>query len=146
MNRITISLVLMLFIACGSEQTGPVKTTIAVIPKGTTHEFWKSIHAGAVKAQTRIRHRNNMERPAQRRRPRRPDRAGRKLHLSRRLGHCARAPRRHRPSRARRQCHTQRHPGRHYRLGGFKARTSSPLSPPTIIAADTSQVPTWPSV
>jgi ribose transport system substrate-binding protein len=25
--------------------------TIAVIPKGTTHEFWKSIHAGAVKAQ-----------------------------------------------------------------------------------------------
>ena len=23
---------------------------IAVIPKGTTHEFWKSIHAGAVKA------------------------------------------------------------------------------------------------
>jgi ribose transport system substrate-binding protein len=26
------------------------KTTIAVIPKGTTHEFWKSIHAGAVKA------------------------------------------------------------------------------------------------
>ncbi|WP_394832045.1 substrate-binding domain-containing protein [Pendulispora rubella] len=26
------------------------KTTIAVIPKGTTHEFWKSVHAGAVKA------------------------------------------------------------------------------------------------
>jgi ribose transport system substrate-binding protein len=25
--------------------------TIAVIPKGTTHEYWKSIHAGAVKAQ-----------------------------------------------------------------------------------------------
>lgn len=24
--------------------------TIAVIPKGTTHEFWKAIHAGAVKA------------------------------------------------------------------------------------------------
>src|SRR5690606_21148689 len=24
---------------------------IAVIPKGTTHEFWKAIHAGAVKAQ-----------------------------------------------------------------------------------------------
>src|SRR5438045_5792566 len=24
--------------------------TIAVIPKGTTHEFWKSIHAGAVQA------------------------------------------------------------------------------------------------
>jgi ribose transport system substrate-binding protein len=26
------------------------KKTIAVIPKGTTHEFWKSIHAGANKA------------------------------------------------------------------------------------------------
>lgn len=26
------------------------KPTIAVIPKGTTHEFWKSVHAGAVKA------------------------------------------------------------------------------------------------
>jgi ribose transport system substrate-binding protein len=26
------------------------KLTIGVIPKGTTHEFWKSIHAGAIKA------------------------------------------------------------------------------------------------
>ena len=26
------------------------KISIAVIPKGTTHEFWKAIHAGAVKA------------------------------------------------------------------------------------------------
>ncbi len=26
------------------------KLTIAVIPKGTSHEFWKSIHAGAIKA------------------------------------------------------------------------------------------------
>src|SRR5213592_4948686 len=25
--------------------------TIAVIPKGTTHEFWKSINAGAIKAE-----------------------------------------------------------------------------------------------
>jgi ribose transport system substrate-binding protein len=24
--------------------------TVAVVPKGTTHEFWKSVHAGAVKA------------------------------------------------------------------------------------------------
>jgi ribose transport system substrate-binding protein len=24
--------------------------TIAVVPKGTTHEFWKSVHAGAIKA------------------------------------------------------------------------------------------------
>ena len=34
-----------------SAKNAPVsKFTIAVIPKGTTHEFWKSIHAGAVKA------------------------------------------------------------------------------------------------
>src|SRR5207245_1242273 len=28
--------------------------TIAVIPKGTTHEFWKSINAGAVKAEREL--------------------------------------------------------------------------------------------
>ena len=28
----------------------PAHLRIAVIPKGTTHEFWKSVHAGAVKA------------------------------------------------------------------------------------------------
>jgi ribose transport system substrate-binding protein len=32
----------------------PKKLSIAVIPKGTTHEFWKSIHAGAVKAATEL--------------------------------------------------------------------------------------------
>lgn len=35
--------------ACGRGGTAK-KFTIAVIPKGTTHEFWKSIHAGAEKA------------------------------------------------------------------------------------------------
>ena len=30
--------------------SGGKKYTIAVIPKGTSHEFWKSIHAGALKA------------------------------------------------------------------------------------------------
>ncbi len=35
-----------------SSDSGAVKATlkIAIIPKGTTHEFWKSVHAGAVKA------------------------------------------------------------------------------------------------
>ena len=28
----------------------PARLRLAVIPKGTTHEFWKSVHAGAVKA------------------------------------------------------------------------------------------------
>jgi ribose transport system substrate-binding protein len=40
----------------GSEAPTPDKSAamkrlkIAVVPKGTTHEFWKSVHAGAVKA------------------------------------------------------------------------------------------------
>jgi len=44
------------FTACGrgpSDASGPgasERLTIAVIPKGTTHEFWKSIHAGAARA------------------------------------------------------------------------------------------------
>ena len=39
-------------IACAkSEQAPPSKSfTVAVIPQGSTHEFWKSIHAGAMKA------------------------------------------------------------------------------------------------
>src|ERR1041384_7298445 len=33
----------------------PGKTLeIAVIPKGTTHDFWKAMHAGAVKAQREL--------------------------------------------------------------------------------------------
>src|SRR5689334_8462135 len=35
----------------GAAAAGKGKTyTLAVIPKGTTHEFWKSIHAGAIQA------------------------------------------------------------------------------------------------
>jgi len=33
-----------------ADLTSARDVTVAVIPKGTTHEFWKSIHAGAVKA------------------------------------------------------------------------------------------------
>ena len=38
--------------ACGSSSTptGSGRMTIAVIPKGTSHVFWQSIHAGAAKA------------------------------------------------------------------------------------------------
>lgn len=46
-------LLLSLFIAaCGSDrpQDQEETITIAVIPKGTSHSFWKAIHAGAVKA------------------------------------------------------------------------------------------------
>ena len=33
-----------------SAKPGPARLRLAMIPKGTTHEFWKSVHAGAVKA------------------------------------------------------------------------------------------------
>ena len=41
---------------CGSQPEGPTGDglSIVVIPKGTTHEFWKSIHAGAVKAEQEL--------------------------------------------------------------------------------------------
>jgi ribose transport system substrate-binding protein len=37
-----------------SADPGKKKLTIAVIPKGTTHEFWKSIHAGSNKAASEL--------------------------------------------------------------------------------------------
>ena len=45
------------FIASGCKQKekSEAKYRIAVIPKGTTHAFWKSIHAGAVKAEAELK-------------------------------------------------------------------------------------------
>jgi len=42
--------------ACGggSGSNAPARPTIAVIPKGTSHQFWQSIHAGAVKAASEV--------------------------------------------------------------------------------------------
>src|SRR5918996_5268593 len=53
MNKILL-LILLATISFGCTNAGAPaekkKLTIAVIPKGTTHEFWKSIHAGSIKA------------------------------------------------------------------------------------------------
>jgi ribose transport system substrate-binding protein len=38
------------FVGCRAGHRAPGRLTIAVIPKGSTHEFWKSVHAGALKA------------------------------------------------------------------------------------------------
>src|SRR5436189_284957 len=54
--RKTISILIMFVaivaLSCNrsGSKSGKKKLTIAVIPKGTSHEFWKSIHAGAIKA------------------------------------------------------------------------------------------------
>lgn len=54
-------LILLLAEGCGpsdpaSDSAGSVARgyRIAVIPKGTTHEFWKSVHAGAIRAQREL--------------------------------------------------------------------------------------------
>jgi len=47
MRPLVLAVLATLTLATAAEQ-------IAVIPKGTTHEFWKSIHAGAIKAQREL--------------------------------------------------------------------------------------------
>lgn len=54
MKKLTTTLVMVLIamiaFSCSGGQTGSKKLTVAVIPKGTTHIFWKTIYAGAKKA------------------------------------------------------------------------------------------------
>ncbi len=47
---VTVLLVLTTACDCGASTDTGGRRVVAVIPKGTTHEFWKSIHAGANKA------------------------------------------------------------------------------------------------
>ena len=51
---LTLACMVVSLASCSDRKTEKTaeagKLRIAVIPKGTTHEFWKSIHAGAVKA------------------------------------------------------------------------------------------------
>ena len=55
---LALCMALLLFVpSCtskGEGEKGEKPLKIAVIPKGTTHEFWKSIHAGAVKAEREL--------------------------------------------------------------------------------------------
>jgi len=43
-----------LFVACTSSKSEESDITIAVIPKGTTHIFWESVHAGAIRASVEL--------------------------------------------------------------------------------------------
>lgn len=60
MNLISKSLLVLGFLilsltACNKQNRAGKSLTIAVIPEGSTHEFWKSIHAGALKAADDLR-------------------------------------------------------------------------------------------
>ncbi len=46
--------VVLIATGCKRKEESEGKYRIAVIPKGTTHVFWKSIHAGAVKAKQEL--------------------------------------------------------------------------------------------
>ena len=54
MNKLLLALLAASLTACGDGSAdvagSPNKLQIAVIPKGTTHEFWKAIHEGAKRA------------------------------------------------------------------------------------------------
>jgi ribose transport system substrate-binding protein len=52
--HLALALSLIALAGCGQKAEEKKSYTIAVIPKGTTHEYWKSIHAGAVKAQMEL--------------------------------------------------------------------------------------------
>jgi ribose transport system substrate-binding protein len=55
---IVLAALAIVFTAIGCKQKSEPDTAkfqIAVIPKGTTHIFWKSIHAGAIKAQEELK-------------------------------------------------------------------------------------------
>ena len=50
MKRLAALLLIVLIAGCARQAAKSDRITIAVIPKGTMHEFWKTVHAGAVKA------------------------------------------------------------------------------------------------
>ncbi|MEM7388192.1 MAG: substrate-binding domain-containing protein, partial [Verrucomicrobiota bacterium] len=52
---LALTVISLAFTACSPEPSSSSGTRIAVIPKGTTHEFWQSIHAGAIKAQNELK-------------------------------------------------------------------------------------------
>ena len=52
MKKLLLALLVTTAAAAFAATTAPYQ--IAVIPKGSTHEFWKSIHAGAVKAEREL--------------------------------------------------------------------------------------------
>jgi ribose transport system substrate-binding protein len=56
MRRLSPSALVLAFVSCVCGLSRAEESyTIAVIPKGTTHEFWKSINAGAIKGRDELK-------------------------------------------------------------------------------------------
>ena len=54
-SRCLAALVVSLVLGLAAHAEAKKSYTVAVIPMGTTHEYWKMIHAGALKAQNEMR-------------------------------------------------------------------------------------------
>ena len=54
LSLLVLSVLFLSWSNCGSSDSQVREYRIAVIPKGTTHSFWTSIHAGAVKAEREL--------------------------------------------------------------------------------------------
>ena len=54
LSLLVLSVLFLSWSNCGSSDSQVREYRIAVIPKGTTHSFWRSIHAGAVKAEREL--------------------------------------------------------------------------------------------
>lgn len=52
--RLLVAILLVCAAACSGNSPTADRTTIAVIPKGTSHVFWQSIHAGARRAASEL--------------------------------------------------------------------------------------------
>jgi len=50
-----VAAAMLIAAGCKQKKNQQARLRIAVIPKGTTHVFWKSIHAGAVKAEQELK-------------------------------------------------------------------------------------------
>ena len=50
LRRVIVVAALLIAVACSGDKKADGGITVAVIPKGTSHAFWQSIHAGAEKA------------------------------------------------------------------------------------------------
>ena len=55
LSSLSLAFSILVATAHSDEAKKPARPTVAVIPKGTSHEFWKTVHAGVVKAERELK-------------------------------------------------------------------------------------------